>query len=236
MAAIHPDRFESADANAEAKPQAINAVFKPEEAMQFTQGMNRQMATASDRLSQGDNAILPKYENVAFLFGKKDESESSGKLTDFQRRVLAGAENMQGEKLWQRTPYKDIVADGDAGCAAALGYFLNKQGIRVETSPLANGLKNNLISAGWKRAGNDVEHAPIGSVIYGGKIGRDAAAGGGAAHIAVVVGNRNGVIMVADNNSKQGGRWDIRPLSESFKPSLYNYSSLQVLKPPGARR
>lgn len=236
MAAIHPHRIESADANAEAKPLAMNAVFKPEEAMQITQGMNRQMATASDRLSQGDNAILPKYENVAFLFGKKDESESSGRLTDFQRRVLSGAENMQGEKLWQKTPYKDIVADGDAGCAAALGYFLNKQGIRVETSPLANGLRNNLLSAGWKRAGNDVQHAPVGSVIYGGKIGRDAAAGGGAAHIAVVVGNRNGVVMVADNNSKQGGRWDIRPLSESFKPSLYNYSTLQVLKPPGARR
>lgn len=236
MAAIHPHRIESADANAEAKPQAINAVFKPEEAMQFTQGMNRQVATASDRLSQGDNAILPKFENVAFLFGKKDESESSGRLTDFQRRVLSGAENMQGEKLWQKTPYKDIVADGDAGCAAALGYFLNRQGIRVETSPLANGLKNNLLSAGWKRAGNDVQHAEVGSVIYGGKKGRDAAAGGGAAHIAVVVGNRDGVIMVADNNSKQGGRWDIRPLSESFKPSLYNYSTLQVLKPPGARR
>lgn len=236
MAAIHPHRIESADANAEAKPLAMNAVFKPEEAMQLTQSMNRQMATASDRLSQGDNAILPKYENVAFLFGKKDESESSGRLTDFQRRVLSGAENMQGEKLWQKTPYKDIVADGDAGCAAALGYFLNKQGIRVETSPLANGLRNNLLSAGWKRAGNDVQHAEVGSVIYGGKIGRDAAAGGGAAHIAVVVGNRNGVVMVADNNSKQGGRWDIRPLSESFKPSLYNYSTLQVLKPPGARR
>ncbi len=236
MAAIHPHRIESADANAEAKPLAMNAVFKPEEAMQLTQSMNRQMATASDRLSQGDNAILPKYENVAFLFGKKDESESSGRLTDFQRRVLSGAENMQGEKLWQKTPYKDIGGDGDAGCAAALGYFLNKQGIRVETSPLANGLRNNLLSAGWKRAGNDVQHAEVGSVIYGGKIGRDAAAGGGAAHIAVVVGNRNGVVMVADNNSKQGGRWDIRPLSESFKPSLYNYSTLQVLKPPGARR
>ena len=71
MAAIHPHRIESADANAEAKPQAINAVFKPEEAMQFTQGMNRQVATASDRLSQGDNAILPKFETSPFSLAKK---------------------------------------------------------------------------------------------------------------------------------------------------------------------
>lgn len=238
MAGIHPNRIEQADAHADAKPQIFNAVFKPEEAMQFTQGLNRQTATASERLSQGENAILPKYDNVSFLFGRKNENDSAsaGRLTDFQRRVLAGAEDMQGEKLWKKTPYKDIVANGDAGCAAALGYFLNRQGIRVETSPLASGLKDNLLAAGWRRGGNDVKNAPVGAVIYGGKIGRDAEAGGGAAHIAVVVGNRNGVIMVADNNSKQGGKWDIRPLSESFKPSLYNYSSLTVLKPPGSRR
>lgn len=238
MAAIYPNRIEQADANAEAKPQIFNAVFKPEEAMQFTQGLNRQSAAASERLSQGDNAILPKYDNVAFLFGRKNENdgESASRLTDFQRRVLAGAENLQGEKLWQKTPYKDIVDNGDAGCAAALGYFLNKQGIRVEPSPLAIGLKNNLLAAGWRRAGNDVNHAEVGSIIYGGKLGRNAAAGGGAAHIAVVVSNRNGVVMVADNNSKLGGKWDIRPLSESFKPSLYNYNSLTVLKPPGSRR
>lgn len=150
---------------------------------------------------------------------------------EFVRRAVQKAEQLEGQKLWLNTPYADIVGNGEFGCAASLGKFLNGIGERVKSSPLALGLKNNLLATNnWTASRYRNDDIAPGSVIFGTKIGRSNEVGGGASHIAFVVGKRNGQLMVADNNGRDGGKWAIRPLSESFPPERYTYSRLQVLQ------
>jgi hypothetical protein len=150
---------------------------------------------------------------------------------EFVRRALSKAQQLEGQKLWVNTPYSDIVGNGEFGCAASLGKFLNGIGERVKPSPLAVGLKNNLLATNnWTATRYQNDDIAPGSVIFGTKAGRGKEIGGGASHIAIVVGKQNGQLMVADNNGKLGGRWDIRPLRESFPAERYNYSRLQVLQ------
>jgi len=150
---------------------------------------------------------------------------------EFVRKALDKAEQLEGQKLWVNTPYSDIVGNGEFGCAASLGRFLNSIGERVKPSPLALVLKNNLLAThNWTASRYQNDDIAPGSVIFGTKAGRSGEVGGGASHIAFVVGKQNGQLMVADNNAKLGGKWDIRPLTESFPPERYNYSRLQVLQ------
>lgn len=150
---------------------------------------------------------------------------------EFVRRAVDKAQQLEGQKLWVNTPYSDIVGNGEFGCAASLGRFLNGIGERVKPSPLAVGLKNNLLAThNWTASRYQNDNIAPGSVIFGTKAGRGNEIGGGASHIAIVVGRQNGQLMVADNNGKIGGKWDIRPMSESFPAERYNYSRLQVLQ------
>ena len=223
MATIQPHALESFEGR---QNDVQNAVFKPEDYDNFRSSRPQNLALETQRLSSGDNAILPAMPGLELV--------SDRRYVNFQSDLPSRAASYVDQKLWQRTPYKDIVGNGDYGCAASLGYFLNRNGVNVEPSPLAVGLKNNLQRIGW-RADHNLAGAEVGSVIYGNKIGRQANKGGGAGHIAIVVGRSNGQLMVADNNADAGGTWSIRPLSESFKQERYDYSRLTVLH-PAARR
>lgn len=215
----------------------VQNAFQPGNTLDFSVNS----AAASRRLTDGAQAILPDLglaregdKNLAApalaLAGEQPEVMQAAYRN--HRSTTGLAREFEGQKLWARTPYKDIVDNGEAGCAASLGVFLKAAGYNFETSPLAVGLRNNLRDAGWRPTSMD--NATAGNVVYGNKIGRIASQGGGAGHIAVIVGRRgDGEIMVADNNAKEGGIWSIRPLKESFPPERYNYSRLQFLKPPG---
>ncbi|HMW91227.1 MAG TPA: hypothetical protein PKE54_14450 [Candidatus Obscuribacter sp.] len=246
MVTFHPERphqtGEQTEGHNTQSPQdsrtlLVQNAFQPGNTLDFSVNS----ADATRRLTDGAQSILPN-------FGLAKESDRNmaepalafaGERPDIMQAAFRGhrsttalARDFEGQKLWANTPYKDIVDNGEAGCAASLGVFLKAAGYRFETSPLAVGLKNNLRAAGWHPTSMD--NATAGDVVYGNKIGRVASQGGGAGHIAVIVGRRgDGEVMVADNNAKEGGVWSIRPLKESFPPERYNYGRLQFLKPPG---
>jgi hypothetical protein len=215
----------------------VQNAFQPGNTIDFSVNS----AEASKRLTDGTRAILPNFglakegdnnlaEPALAIAGDRAEVIPADYRSHSSTTGLA--REFEGQKLWAKTPYKDIVDNGEAGCAASLGVFLKAAGYRFEPSPLAVGLRNNLREAGWRPTSMD--NATAGDVVYGNKIGRVASQGGGAGHIAVIVGRRgDGEVMVADNNAKEGGVWSIRPLKESFPPERYNYSRLQFLKPPG---
>lgn len=203
------------------------AVFKPTDLQKLngTQGQNQ-----ADKAS-----ILPSLE-IAGAFNKGTMSDADAELilANMRKKTadpLTAAQAHEGDKLWRRSPYKNLTGDGEYGCAASLGVMLKDMGHKFQTSPLAAGLYNNLRDSGWSRSSMNM--AKPGDVIFGEKLGRDASKGGGAGHIAMVVGrDASGNLLVADNNGAEGGVWSIRPLTESFKPDRYDMGALKVIRPP----
>jgi hypothetical protein len=209
------------------------AVFKPQDLQKLND--LQKLDTPQGQHQADKSSILPSLE-IAGAFNKGTMSDADAELilAGMRKKTadpLASAQAHEGEKLWRRSPYKNLTEDGEYGCAASLGVMLKEMGHRFQTSPLAAGLYNNLRDSGWSRSSMNM--AQPGDVIFGEKLGRDANKGGGAGHIAMVVGkDSRGNLIVADNNGAEGGVWSIRPLTESFKPERYNMNALKVIRPP----
>ncbi len=141
-------------------------------------------------------------------------------------RIVASAQAAEGEKLWRAEA--TATRNGRLGCAISTSEVLAQAGLDIDKETGACALVEQLQDRGWNKVA--VSQAQPGDVIYGARPGKEAAAGGGNAHVGIVGERQDGKLMVYANVSATG-RWTHESANRAFSPNRFG-NQIWAFRPP----